>query len=252
MPAGPYSWRLRSGFSPDEKCLRTPETLTADDERLLNSPTRSAGTRVVRFSHQGETLILKEYRAAGPTARLKAMFRVPAALRALRISLRLARLGLPVVEVLGAGSRKRSPWHSFLLTREIPSVVPLRTYLRRSGPRRGPAIVALARTLGRLHSSNLLHRDAHLANFVVQTTNPQPRVIIVDVDGIRPCRGVTLALAARDISRLLDYSEPSSRQMMRFAVAYSRARSGAVLPRDLLREMRAYYETRARRPVQPV
>ena len=242
--SGAYLWRLRSGFVPDETWLRAPEKMVRDDSRLVKPPAQGANSRVIRFARGRESFILKEYRAARPTARLKAVFRVPAALRALQVCARLERLGLPVVEVLGAGYRRRSRWHSFLLTRELTSVLPLRDYLRRFG--RGRVIAALARLFGRLHAAKFLHRDAHLANFVVETTGGEPKVILVDVDAVRPCRNVTLSLAARDLGRLLDYSEPSRREMMRFAVIYGRERGRDINVRALLREMQAYYDARAR------
>jgi tRNA A-37 threonylcarbamoyl transferase component Bud32 len=242
--SGAYVWRLRSGFIPDEAWLRAPEKIAGDDTRLVKPPAQGANSRVIRFALGGETIILKEYRAARPAARLKAVFRVPAAIRALQVCARLERLGLPVVEVLGAGYRRRSRWHSFLLTRELKSVLPFREYMRRFGG--GRAIAALARLFGRLHAAKFLHRDAHLSNFVVETAGSEPNVVIVDVDAVRPCRNVTVSLAARDIGRLLDYSDPSAREMMRFAVIYARERGGKISARALLREMREYYDKRAR------
>lgn len=245
--AGAYSWRLRSDIRGNPVWLRSPEKLAGDDSLLIKTPAAGAGARVIRFQHDGQNLVLKEYRPTRAATKLKGLFRTPPALRALRTCVLLENLGFPVVEALGAGYRVGSAGHSFLVTRELASVVPLKNYARRSPKMRSQVIRLLAELLGKLHAANFMHRDAHLANFVVQTDG-EPLAMMIDVDAVKPCRGVTLPLAARDLARLLDYSEPAHPEMVRFAAIYSRARNGAISARALLRKMREPYENRARLP----
>lgn len=239
--AGIYSWGVPAEIIGDEEWLHSPEKFVADDSRLLKIPGLNAGTRVVRLNHRGTNLVLKEYRSATPAAFVKILFRGPAALRSLHTCARLMDLGLPAIEAVCAGYRVGAPWHSFLVTREIAAITPFKEYYR--GPMQAHAVASAASLLGRLHAANLLHGDAHLANFAVVHTSGKPVVTMVDVDGVRACREVTLRLAARDISRLLDYSRPTEWQMKRFALVYSRCRGGEVSARALLHFMRRHYHS---------
>jgi len=71
-------------------------------------------------------------------------------------------------------------------------------------------------------------------------------VTLIDVDALKRVPRVTLPRAISDVRRLLDYTEPSVREMMLFAVAYCRARGNAISPREFATGMAQAYRTRAR------
>jgi tRNA A-37 threonylcarbamoyl transferase component Bud32 len=248
--AGGYVWRVADEIHDSVEWLLAPERFVGNDANLLKAPVPGSGSRVVRIPVPEGDLVLKEFRPTNTKELLKVFVRGPRAMRSLRSALVLEQQRIAAVRPVAAGYRAGQPWHSFLVTRAISPLTMLREYARRSAEQRRHAIQSLAEIMGRLHASNLLHGDAHQANFVVQSA-ATPVVIMVDVDGIRACGNISLEMAARDIARLLDYTEPTPREAMRFAVMYCRIRQNAITPRILLSAMEQAYRNRARsgRPV---
>jgi hypothetical protein len=144
--------------------------------------------------------------------------------------LRLQKLGIPSVRPLAAAHERRKPWHSFLVTEQLAPAERFYDYAAHSRQNRSKAICPLARIFAALHNAGLLHRDAHHANFLVKVENA-PALYLVDVDGMRQAKRVTLRHAMRDISRLLVHLQIPKQERLRFAVSYSRERIPPLDPR---------------------
>ena len=242
---GPFAWRIDPSLAADEPWLRDPMPFLKDHAQLLKAPVPGFDARVVRIPRDHENFVLKEYRPAKLKDRVKSLLRRPRALRVADSALLLQGLEIPAVKPVAAGVSKRVPSQSFLVTRELAHARTLLDYANQSAACRRFVTRSLGWLMGRLHHCNLLHGDAHQANFVVDTRG-NPVVTLIDVDSLKRVPRVTLPRAVSDVRRLLDYTEPSVREMMLFAVAYCRARGNVISPREFTAGMAQPYRARAR------
>jgi Lipopolysaccharide kinase (Kdo/WaaP) family len=143
---------------------------------------------------------------------------------------RLQRLGIAAIRPVAAGHERGRPWHSMLVTEQLTPSERLYDYAAQSRRHRSKIIAPLARIFAALHNSGFLHRDAHHANFLVRVDS-EPKLYLVDVDGMREARNITLRHVVRDISRLLVHLEIPKQERLRFALVYCRERTPPVPPR---------------------
>lgn len=226
-------WRIADELSGNEHWLSHPEDVVRDEAKLLKSPIPGSGTRVARIATATRTLVVKEYRTPGIRETGKAVIRGPRAVRAFQMLLRLQRLGIATIRPLAAAHERGKPWHSILVTEQLTLCQRLYDYAAHSRRHRSKTIAPLARILAALHNAGLLHRDAHPANFLVKVGSAL-ELYLVDVDGVRETRKVTLRHAARDISRLLVHLQIPKQERLRFALVYCRERHPPVAPRRFL------------------
>lgn len=230
---GAFVWKLRY---PDLNgdWLQHPERLLKESQSFRKARSSGADTRVVRFKWGGRNLVLKEYNRRRWHSLARALVRGPRALQTLKIALRLEALGIPALRAVAAGYRRAQPWYSLLVTEEISEAIPLYACLKQQRRSLRPLVRFAARLFAKIHDAGFIHRDAHEANFVVPQRGSS-EIIIVDLDGVRPSRRVTLRQVAKDLNRfhvrLRDRISTTTR--LRFLVDYSRFRSPPVSSRDL-------------------
>jgi tRNA A-37 threonylcarbamoyl transferase component Bud32 len=231
--AGVYVWRTTKEFSGNEGWLSHPERIVEDDTNLLKKPIPGSGTRVGRTAASTGSFVVKEYRAPGVREICNAVIRRPRAVRTFEMLSRLQRLGIAAIRPVAAAHERGKPWHSMLVTEELTHSERLYDYAARSRGHRSKTIAPLARIFAALHNAGFLHRDAHHANFVVKGQNA-PELYLVDVDGVREARNITLRHAARDISRLLVHLDIPKQERLRFALIYCRERNQPVPTRQFV------------------
>jgi len=233
LRAGVYVWRITKELSGNEPWLSHPEHILRDDRNLLKRPIPGSGTRIARMAASTGSFAVKEYRAPGVREMCAAAIRGPRAVRAFQLLFRLQRLGIATIRPLAAAHERGKPWHSILVTEELAFSHRLYDYAAQSRRHRSKTIRPLARIFAALHNAGFLHRDAHHANFLVKVENA-PELYMVDVDGVRETRRVTLRHAARDISRLLFHLQIPMQERLRFALVYCRERNPPFAPRQLV------------------
>jgi len=236
---GAFVWKLRHPEL-DGDWLKHPETLLKENPNIRKTPSACAQTRVVRFNWNGRDLVLKEYRHQRWRNVARAVVKGPRAREALDTALHLEALGIPAIRAVAAGYRRARPWYSVLVTEEIRDAVPLFKCLKQSQRSLRPLVRSAARLFANLHDSNLIHRDAHEANFVVPQEG-SPEIIMVDLDGVRQSRPVSLRQVAKDLNRfhvrLRQRISKSTR--LRFLVDYARFRRPAITSRGLAKAFAA-------------
>ncbi len=236
---GAFVWKLRDPDL-DGDWLQHPERLFDEMPSVRKRPPSPVQTRVVRFQWKTRNLVLKEYHRRRLRTIGRAIVRGAAALHALEVALELEKLGIPALRVVAAGYRRAQPWYSVLVTEEISGAVPLHACLKQ--PQRNIRRLArsAARLFAKLHDVGLIHRDAHEANFLVPERGSS-EIIIIDLDGVRASRRVTLRQVAKDLNRLhvrlRDRISTAAR--LRFLVDYSRFRRVPVSSRDLAKAFAA-------------
>jgi tRNA A-37 threonylcarbamoyl transferase component Bud32 len=230
---GAFVWKLRYADL-DGDWLQHPERLLKESPSLRKARSSGAQGRVVRFKWSGRNLVLKEYGGRRWRSLARAVVRGPRALQALHMALRLEALGVPAIRVVAAGHPRTRPWYSVLVTEEICGAVPLYACLKRPQRSLRPLVRSAAGLFARLHDSNLIHRDAHEANFVVPQDG-DPEIIMVDVDGVRQSRPVSLRQVAKDLTRfhVRLRQRISKTTRLRFLVDYARFRRSPVTSREL-------------------
>jgi tRNA A-37 threonylcarbamoyl transferase component Bud32 len=233
LRVGAYVWRIAKDLSGSEHWLSHPEHNLADDANLLKRPIPGSGTRVARMAASTGRFVLKEYRAPGLRKICEALIRGPRAVRTFQMLFRLQRLGIAAIRPLAAAHEWGKPWHSILVTEQLALSERLYDYAAHSRRHRSKTIPPLARILAALHNAGFLHGDAHHANFLVKVENA-PELYLVDVDGMREARKVTLRHAVRDISRLLLHLQIPKQERLRFALVYCRERNPPLAPRQFV------------------
>jgi tRNA A-37 threonylcarbamoyl transferase component Bud32 len=233
LRAGAYVWRIAKGLSENEHWLSHPEHILCDDANLLKTPIPGSGTRVARTAASTGSFVVKEYRPPGVRDICDAVIRGPRAVRTFEMLSRLQTLGIAAIRPVAAAHERGKPWHSMLVTEQLTHSERLYDYAGQSRRNRSKTIAPLARIFAALHNSGFLHRDAHHANFLVKGENA-PELYLVDVDGMREARIVTLRRAVRDISRLLVHLEIPKQERLRFALIYCRERNPPVPTRQFV------------------
>lgn len=236
---GAFVWKLRYSDL-DGDWLQHPERLLKESPSLRKARSSGAQARVVRFKWSGRNLVLKEYSGRRWRSLARAVVRGPRALQALHTALRLEALGIPAIRAVAAGYPRTRPWYSVLVTEEICGAVPLYACLKQPQRNLRPLVRSAAGLFAKLHDARLIHRDAHEANFVVPQDG-RPEIIMVDLDGVRQTRPVSLRRVAKDLSRfhVRLRQRISKTTRLRFLVDYARFRRAPVTSRELVKAFAA-------------
>jgi tRNA A-37 threonylcarbamoyl transferase component Bud32 len=201
LRAGGVSWQVHPDLLDNGNCslfgpegLRLPEWQVAGQARLIK---RGADRTVYRVVLPGIDFYLKQYRSSGIRARLRDWLRPSKARIECRHILSLAEKKVPTPEVLAVGETESGgrPASSFLLTRTVPEVTPLGTFLettfrewpdRRQTPFRQRLAVALGKLLARMHDAGVTHRDLHAGNLLLRLTpDDGPELYLIDLHLLR-------------------------------------------------------------------
>jgi hypothetical protein len=114
--------------------------------------------------------------------------------REYRLLARLHEAGVPCAEPLrwSHGSSRRHGRHELLVTREIPSTVPLRELLR-GGPASAPDLAPLFAIARRMHDAGVAHGAFYAPNILVTAPAENPaRFHVIDLaHGCRFSRAIT-------------------------------------------------------------
>jgi len=135
--------------------------------------------------------VLRPYRRGGAIARLNARRYLglrPRPFRELRAAARLAALGVPTPEPLGAAVLWDAPgvYRGALATREIWGAANLWTFLQTQPPAlRGPACAAAAAAVRRLLAAGAVHPDLNLQNLLVRRPAAGLEAWVIDLDRLR-------------------------------------------------------------------
>lgn len=197
----------------------------ADCLAVLADPAAHEGPTVVRVKQnasrtvwhcrlEGGDYYVKQYRR-----RLRDRLTGDDAARELRFSRRLARAGVPAVEVLAVGRSAKRAW---MVSRTVPSATPGDAWHRehvesgdgldRRAVRR--AAEQLAEIVARMHDAGVVHRDLHVGNVLVAGDGDRSRLVVTDLHRMaarrrlsRRARAGNLALLLHDRRHLTTRSE---------------------------------------------
>lgn len=152
---------------------------------------------------------LKCIEPAGFWRRWLAHYRVSAVRRCWEVGHALLRRGIdtprPILYI-----ERRAP-QDYLLTEAVPGSIGVREFFESVWPgmsaaeRRHwllPRLCRLAQQMRRLHAAGFDHRDLKFANLLVATSPADPRVWLLDLDGVRFWRRVPAGRVAQNLARI--------------------------------------------------
>ncbi len=242
------------------KLLVLPEIwgpeLWAEIQARLSSAPAGKHPQTSRLGSTAGGYFLKIYSPPKGAARVKDFLRDSKALRALKQTEALARLGFHAPPALAAGEERTAGalGRAFLLTREI-AARPLAASLRerfaapldRAGVKRKRRWIAgLAREIRRLHGHGFVHGDLVASNLFVAGGDDRPVFFYMDHDRRYP-RRLPHRLWRRNLVQLNRFVMPgiSLRDRMRFLQFYlgegARPKTALRLGRWIERETRRRY-----------
>jgi tRNA A-37 threonylcarbamoyl transferase component Bud32 len=209
----PHSLAANEQIRPEDwaNALRDPASLLDRDgaEVVKDSPSCTVLRRRLRVgSRELDVFIKHPLRRRGRKALLDGL-RGSRTMRAFRLGHMLLTRRVPTALPLVALERRRGPFitNSILITEAAPGV-PLGTYLSQaadSTPNRTHRLLGrLGRLVRRLHEMGFTHRDLKAGNILVHAQDEAggPRPLLVDLDGLAPTRLVTSYRMYRDFARL--------------------------------------------------
>ncbi|MBI5864141.1 MAG: hypothetical protein HZB38_06505, partial [Planctomycetes bacterium] len=213
-----------------------------DPKKQLAKDSHSATVAIVTLPHpDGEVRgIVKRPIARDPQRALRRLFPPSRSWRGWTIGHGLLHRDLPAARPLAILERKRGPFvrDNLLLTEFVPDAQPLDEYLRAQARIRRPhdwfaakreLIRIVVRELRRLQDRGFLHRDCKASNILI-ASGLTPRLVWIDMDGIRPDRRRNEQDRLRPLMRLhvslAELPEITRTDRARFLKAYC-ARFGA-------------------------
>ncbi|MBL7139917.1 MAG: hypothetical protein ISS74_03325 [Planctomycetes bacterium] len=206
VAAGPWrGWATGDWAEAVEAMLRANPDLAppAGAEALKDG--RSAGVWTVA-APDGRELVLKRDRRAGARGGA-GLGRPTRGMAGFRRGHMLLVRGIATARPAAAVHRRRGGKvaDAVLVTERVAGAQPLAEWLQ-AGPApaaRRHVTWALARMLRRLHDAGLAHRDLKAPNILVAPADdPRPKVVLVDLDGLRRPVHVSARRRGRDLMRL--------------------------------------------------
>ena len=222
-------WVVRKSFLDDElrQVLRDPDAFFVSDARLLKRGRSAAIAAAHGF-------VIKRYDFHGLRRLVRNNARESRARRAFRKAYLLELAGIPTAGPIACAERRRMGLivRGYFITREIPGASSLRATARD----RGAVARAIGAMLARMHNEGFSHRDTQASNILV---DPESRVYLIDMEGLRYEKSVPDTRAVADLSRLArdlrDRRTPlRALDAARLLHAYCRARG--------MRDARWWYE----------
>lgn len=180
------------------KCLSQPHLLFENvDETLKVEGRNRVAVKNLTIADTNLKVVIKRH---WPESGLRQFFRSlrpGKALRNFKTALKLQCLGIPVAAPLAALQKKKGPLtqQSIYITRYFENSCDLCTFCRQMSSKTAVDRLALRKHLSNqlasilttLHKNNLWHRDSKATNFLVtQQAEAKHKVLLVDMDGIKP------------------------------------------------------------------
>jgi tRNA A-37 threonylcarbamoyl transferase component Bud32 len=208
---------MRDSSPPWPAQLGPPEALLRLPAEALTQPAENSASRVVRLTLPGcaGTVIAKIYQPR--------RFKPSRAWRAFARAGELEGLQIPVARPLAAADLAGG--ESLLVLEDVVNARTLREVLPAQPSLRLTLLRQLAQIMARLHSVNLAHTDPTLGNFLVQQQGGAARVVVIDVDAVRPANRATRRGAIRDLRLLLQRIPMSPREQLWLIAQYCRQRT---------------------------
>lgn len=180
------------------KCLSKPDSLFDDIEKTLKTENKNC-VAVKNFTisqHQLKTVIKRHHPQRGLRQFFRS-FRAGKALRNLKTSIKLLSCKIPTAKPFVAIHQKHSllTSQSIFISEYLENSMDLYHFLEQQLPWDPAERFAIKKQLSReiavilatLHKNNLWHRDSKAYNFlVIKDTQNQYKIILVDIDGIKP------------------------------------------------------------------
>ncbi|MBE0534456.1 MAG: hypothetical protein IH624_02220 [Phycisphaerae bacterium] len=181
-----------------EKLLADPRwLLDGDGRRLKSDECGSVRVRTIRVGARDLCVVVKVQKQA---SRFKGFFRnlrSARAVRTFRTAVKLQAMGVASEYPLAALEQRKGLWSTkniyisnYIESRNLYYFLreDLATFGHREPACRRTVARQIAEIFAGLHNGGLWHRDAKAGNFVVQVSGNLCKVMLVDLDGIKPYR----------------------------------------------------------------
>ncbi len=212
---GDWMWHVRDDFLAILDELKPDAWLSLSRVPGATLIKENDGRQVWQIRTPAGEVFAKVYTAKGLLANAKRWVRGPACLAEWRVASYAREHDLPTVEPI-ACSYRRLPWGGadcLLITSAIPNAVPLNEYwnslcrLAEDAQRRRAAsaiINAVADLIATAHQAGFHHVDLHAGNLLVVDDDAArpPRVVFVDLHGVRIGRAVSDIAVVRNLAQL--------------------------------------------------
>jgi tRNA A-37 threonylcarbamoyl transferase component Bud32 len=207
----------------------SPESLLGLPGEVLTRSLENSASRVIRIAVPGtaQTVIAKIYKPK--------KFKASPARRAFERARELMALQIPVAKPIAAADLTSG--ESLLLIEDLRDARTLRQELPAQPKLRRCLLRQLARIMAELHSASLAHTDPTLGNFLAQRGDEIPRLVVIDVDAIRPANRRTPYGVMRDLRLLLQRIPMDPREQLWFIAQYARLRRPRFDVRDFQRRL---------------
>ena len=199
------------------------------------------------------SLIIKRYRPLNFLGSLKESARSSRAISAFEKAFFLLRENIfTAIPIAASQTRSRlGRAESYLITEEVPNARSLREFRRANFSASENSIVVrrLAEVMARLHNIGLAHTDPTLSNFFVRNDDRKKfEIVLIDLDGLRASRTVSVRKTIEDMSLLFRRVPLLPREKLWFAAQYCRTSKNAVSSRKFLSFLAEKSDADAKKP----
>lgn len=201
--------------------LDIPRRLAEQTRPIKNSRSGMVCRGKIRVGEHEIDVVCKQHFRRKPLARIWDCWRDSRALRAWKISYALLHRMLPVAQPLAVLEQRIGPYlkANLLITEEIRPCMNLRMLLTTLLPTLTPTMrravklhltTQLTTVLKRMQQRGFIHRDMKASNILVRNATPEGlcgqvselRLVLIDLDGLKPKRRPTEQDAIRAMARL--------------------------------------------------
>jgi tRNA A-37 threonylcarbamoyl transferase component Bud32 len=214
--------RCRGLATLDSQWLRTvrddPERLFRENSRRWHKQSAKHRVAEIRLPlesaapiNAGQSAFLKCIEQPAGWRRWLNLFRDSAVRRCWELGHALLRRGIDTPRPLLFVERRGAPSRLYLMTETIPNSLSVAEFMNDVWPAMSPderrGWVAsharqLARQVRRLHEAGFDHRDLKFANLLVADERADPRIWLLDLDGVRVWRSVPRRRAVQNLARI--------------------------------------------------
>jgi tRNA A-37 threonylcarbamoyl transferase component Bud32 len=220
LEAGGLRWIVRDGAQTQiARVCEAVEAFLSDSSVHLKDSLDVTVARAVAANGRG--LIIRRLNYGRLRTRLRDVFRQSRARRAFYSGLLLAGSGVPTPEMLAVTDVRRLRWPvaGYVICDEVPGAKTLHVWLCTGCEHSRRVISRLADAIARMHSGGFIHRDLKSNNILFDTTlNPW----IIDMDGVRFVRRVSLNQAAADLAVLAKTFQTYHDGLLRYGARFLR------------------------------
>jgi len=179
-------------------CLSKPELLFEDVEKILKKEGRNCvAVKNLTMADNQLRVVIKRHRPQAGLRRFFRSFRAGKALRNFKTAAKLLRYGIPAAAPLAALHQRQIllTKQSIYISEYFDNSTNLHAFVREQFSKIPAPKFALKKQLchqlavilAMLHKNGLWHRDSKAGNFIVcKDTQGKYRILLVDMDGIKP------------------------------------------------------------------